>query len=96
MSSLGATGGLAVAEMILYIIYMFIGIFILLKHGKRGYLGWGFFILFCILRIAADGFQISDQIQENKGESISTTGAIVNSIGVSPLLMCISGMLSET
>jgi hypothetical protein len=95
MTSFDAISRLAIAELTLYILYLPIAIFILYRHGKRGILGWTFFIIFIVLRITSASFQISNGIQESNGKPITSTASIINSIGVSPMLMTLSGILSE-
>lgn len=95
MSTFSAVSRLAVAELIIYILFLPIAVFILIRHGRHGAIGWGFLVAFCLLRIIADGLQIDNQIKENNGESIDSTAAIVNSVGISPLLLALSGILSE-
>jgi prolipoprotein diacylglyceryltransferase len=86
---------LAVAELIIYLIVLPIVFFLLLKHGKHGLIGWLFLIAFCILRIVSDGLQINSHVQETHGKPPSVTGSIINSVGVSPLLLAISGIIHE-
>ncbi|KAH7028055.1 uncharacterized protein B0I36DRAFT_433183 [Microdochium trichocladiopsis] len=80
---------LAIAELVIYIILLFVIGYVLLRHGRPGWDAWGFLAVFCILRIVAAGYQLSDQ------QGISTTGAIINAIGVSGLLLGCSGVVLE-
>jgi hypothetical protein len=93
--TLNSGSRLAIAELVIYIILTPVVFYLFARHGKHGLVGWIFLLAFCILRIVADGLQISDGIKQSKGESYSATGAIINSVGVSPLLLAISGLLSE-
>jgi hypothetical protein len=81
-----ASGRLAIAELVIYIILLPIAVYILVRHGKPGYTGWGFFLVFCTLRIVSSGLGINDT---------STTGGIINSVGISALLLAISGVIHE-
>jgi hypothetical protein len=83
---INASGRLAIAELIIYIILLPVAFYILVRHGKPGYTGWGFFLLFCTLRIVSSGLGINDT---------STTSGIVNSVGISALLLAISGIIHE-
>jgi prolipoprotein diacylglyceryltransferase len=87
--SLNAITRLAIAELIIYLILLPIVIFILIKHGRRGFEGWGFLIVFCVLRLTSSGIQIGDS------NSTSTTGAIINSVGISAILLALSGVIHE-
>lgn len=62
---------------VLYLIY---------SHGRRGFLGWGFLLVFCILRLTGAGMAIS-----NSGPSAQ----IISSIGLSPMLLSLDGILHE-
>ena len=92
---LDSTTNLAIAELVIYIVLLPTVFFILIKHGKHGLFGWLFLIAFCILRIVADGLQINNHVQESHGKAPSVTAAIVNSVGVFPLLLAISGIIHE-
>jgi len=83
---LNADSRLAIAELVIYIVFFVTGLYMLIRHGKPGYLGWGYFLLFCILRLTSSGLQVN---------STTVTGAIINSVGVSALLLTISGVLHE-
>jgi prolipoprotein diacylglyceryltransferase len=87
--SLNAITRLAIPELTLYILLLSIVIFILIKHGKRGLVGWAFLTIFCVLRLTSSGVQIGDR------NSNSTTGAIINSVGISAILIAIGGLIHE-
>ncbi|KAF2667841.1 hypothetical protein BT63DRAFT_441400 [Microthyrium microscopicum] len=95
MGGFDATTDLAIAELVIYILLLPVFIFVLARHGKHGIIGWLFLALFAVLRIIADGFQIDDRIKQNKGEQVSSTGAIINSVGVSPLLIALASIVCE-
>ncbi len=80
---------LAIAELALYIVILPVVIYILIRHGKHGIDGWGFLAVFCVLRLTSSGIQVGSK----NGASI--TGAIINSIGVSGLLLAFAGILHE-
>jgi prolipoprotein diacylglyceryltransferase len=86
LAMLNASGRLAIAELIIYIIIFPIAVYILVRHGKPGYIGWGFFLVFCTLRIVSSGLGVNDT---------STIGGIINSVGISALLLAISGVIHE-
>jgi hypothetical protein len=95
MAPLDPITQLSIAELAIYVVLVPAVIYILLRHGKPGYLGWGFLIVFCGLRLAADGIQISNHDKAAKGEPVSNAGAIVNAIGISGLLYTLSGIIHE-
>ncbi|KAL6790918.1 hypothetical protein J3E68DRAFT_411628 [Trichoderma sp. SZMC 28012] len=82
------TDGLSAAKLAIYLVLVQPALFCLWKHGKTGFLGWLFVQLFCVLRIATGGIGLHGN---QKGEA----AVILNSIGLSPLLLAISGILHE-
>jgi hypothetical protein len=80
---------LAIVELAIFIALVPIVIFILESHGRKGAEVWGFLLVFCILRLTSSGITVGHK------NSISTTGSIINSIGVSGLLLALSGALHE-
>ncbi|KAF2103173.1 hypothetical protein NA57DRAFT_52703 [Rhizodiscina lignyota] len=64
-------------------------IYVLIRHGRRGYSGWGFLLVYCILPVTSSSVQIGDS------NTTSITGAIINSIGIYALLMALSGVIYE-
>lgn len=86
---------LAVAELVIYLILLPIPHYLLFKHGKAGLEAWFFLISFSLLRIVASALQINNWNREKKGESVSDIASIINSVGVSALLICISGLIHE-
>jgi prolipoprotein diacylglyceryltransferase len=95
MAGLDSVTELAIAELVIYLAILPIVFFLLVRHGKRGVFGWIYLIAFCILRIVASGLQINDHVQESHGKPPSVTAAIVNSVGISPLLLAIAGVMHE-
>ena len=89
------TTQLAIAELVIYLLLICLGFFILFKHGKRGLEPWLFYIMFCSLRIIAGGLQINNWNKIQQGKPSSDTASIVNSIGISALLLCSCGVLHE-
>ena len=61
-------------------------LFLLVKHGRPGLLGWGYLFAFCSLRIIGGALSI-------KGSDSAT---IVANIGLSPLLLSAGGILHES
>ncbi|KAL6874436.1 hypothetical protein HDV57DRAFT_523885 [Trichoderma longibrachiatum] len=82
------TDGLSAAKLALYLILIQPALFCLWKHGRTGFLGWFFVQIFSILRIATGGIGLHGNA---KGEA----ALILSSIGLSPLLLGISGILYE-
>ncbi|KAF4947891.1 hypothetical protein FGADI_10051 [Fusarium gaditjirri] len=82
------TDSISAAKLAIYIILLQPALYCLFKHGKTGLIGWLYAQIFCVLRIATGGIGLH--------ETSSSTGSIIlNSIGLSPLLLAASGILHE-
>jgi hypothetical protein len=79
---------LAVLEVAVYIFLVNPATYVLFKHGRKGILGWLAIQSFCFTRIIGNILVLKD------GEK-STAATIVNSIGLSPLLIGTIGILHE-
>lgn len=86
---------LAIAELIIYIFILPLLVYILFRHFKYGFFGWGFLVAFGLLRIVSSALQIDKQHKESEGKPTDYTADIVNSVGVSALLLAISGIIHE-
>lgn len=73
------------AELALYAILAIPVLFVLVKHGRPGLLGWFYLQAFCVLRIVGGGMALSN----------SPSAMIVGNIGLSPLLLGASGIFHE-
>ena len=81
------TNTLSAATCAIYVFLTFPVLYILCKHGRRGFLGWFFLFAFCTLRIISGGMGV-------KGSS-SPAASIISSVGLSPLILAASGILHE-
>lgn len=80
----------ASAVLAIYLVLSLPAVYTAYKHGvqnRLAWLGWGYFILFCILRITGSAMQIADP--ESSG------AAIISSVGLSPLIIGAAGILHE-
>jgi hypothetical protein len=77
----------AIVQLAVYIILLPLILYLLYSHGKRGILGYLYLFLFCTLQIISGGLQIANPT--------STTAAILSSVGLSPLLLGLAGLLHE-
>jgi hypothetical protein len=82
---------LPAAMFIIYFIFLPPTLYCLLKHGKRGILGWFYLQLFCLVRIAGSAAERRIEVTH----STSSAGLILSSIGLSPLLLGTAGILHE-
>lgn len=75
------------AELAIFAILAFPSIFCLIRHLPPGLLGWTYLFLFCTLRIVGGALGIPDPTSQATG--------IVSNIGLSPLLLAVSGIVHE-
>ena len=90
-----STTQLAIAELAIYSLLILLAFYLLFRHGQCGLEAWLFYVIFCSLRIIAGGLQISNWNKIKRGQPSSDTASIVNSIGVSALLLCTCGLVRE-
>ncbi|KAF4962382.1 hypothetical protein FSARC_9548 [Fusarium sarcochroum] len=76
---------LSTAELSIYAILVLPAIYILIKHGKPGLLGWLYLLVFFSLRIIGGGLALAN----------SSAATLVSSIGLSPLVLAAAGILHE-
>ncbi|KAL3298819.1 integral membrane protein [Colletotrichum asianum] len=79
----------SLAVLIIFITLSIPTLFVTFKHGVRGWaiLGWGYLFIFCSLKIIGSGMAL--------GDPESSGATIVSSVGLSPLLLALSGVLHE-
>ncbi|ETI29390.1 hypothetical protein G647_01843 [Cladophialophora carrionii CBS 160.54] len=87
--TLNSTTKLSIAELAIYIVLLQPTLWLLYKHGRSGLMSFLYLIAFEILRVAAAGIQIANRNAAHPTES----GAIVSSIGLSPLLLALAGFV---
>ncbi|KAF8852290.1 hypothetical protein BDZ45DRAFT_678465 [Acephala macrosclerotiorum] len=92
--TLSYRNGVSIAELIVYIPALFVGIWLAVKHGFRRNSGWLYLIIFCLARIIGPCMQLAT-ISSPKSVSLYTGSAILNSIGVSPIELAALGLLSR-
>ena len=85
--------GIAIAQLIYYVPALPVAIFVAVKHGFSRQGGWVFLILLSLLRIIGGATGIAEAISPSTGLFIATI--ITSSIGLSPLLLTMLGMLAR-
>lgn len=80
------TNSLAAATCAIYAALAIPVLFLLVRHGRYGLLGWLFLFSFCSLRIVGNGMAVKNP---------SVTAEIIASVGLSPLLLATAGILHE-
>ncbi|RAH76880.1 hypothetical protein BO86DRAFT_348577 [Aspergillus japonicus CBS 114.51] len=79
--------GLLIAQLALYAPLTLQTLYLLFRHGRPGLLAWFYLLAFCVLRVTGAAMGLHDP---------HNTGAqILSSIGLSPLLLAIDGVLHE-
>lgn len=81
--------GYAAAVLAIYLVLLLPAAYTAYKHGvkARAWIGWGYFMVFCTLRIVGSALQIANPS--------SIGAAIISSVGLSPLTIALSGALFE-
>ncbi len=92
---LGQRGGLAVAILIFYVIELPFAVLVSLRHGFRREAGFVFLALLCVARIIGAAGTIAYLNESNPGVSLITMAGIMSSIGLSPLLLAMLGILGR-
>ncbi|EDP50813.1 integral membrane protein [Aspergillus fumigatus A1163] len=81
------TSGLLIAQLALYAPLTLPTLYLLYRHGHHGLLAWLYLLAFCVLRVTGAAMGLNDP--HNAGSRI------ISSIGLSPLLLSIDGVLHE-
>ncbi|KIJ34914.1 hypothetical protein M422DRAFT_34854 [Sphaerobolus stellatus SS14] len=87
-------GKIAIAEIIFYIPVLLISLGVTFKHGFSRKVGWVLLVIFATIRILGAVLLIITQTQSNPSSGIITTAGIVQSIGLSPLIVATLGFVS--
>lgn len=98
--TLSNTSILSSVELALYAIIVPLALFIAYRHGRHGILGYFYLNISIAVRIAAAISQLVNNNSNNANNNdpaatLSLTTAILSSIGLSPLILAISGILHE-
>ena len=89
---LSNTSILSSVELALYAVLVPLALYIAYRHGRHGILGYFYLNISITVRIAA---AICQLIDNNNATTPSLATAILSSIGLSPLLLAVSGILHE-
>jgi hypothetical protein len=86
--------GIAYSELVVYIPIFLLTAIIIFRHGFQKQLGWIYLTIFCVVRIAGAIFEIKrEQSPTNKTDI--EWAEILQSVGLSPLLMASLGLLKR-
>ncbi|KAI9685199.1 MAG: hypothetical protein M1822_004786 [Bathelium mastoideum] len=79
-------GKLAIAEIVFYVPAGLLAVFVCLRHGFGRSLGWVYLVILALIRIVGNAITIYSETASNPSEDLITTGIILASVGLSPLL----------
>ena len=85
---------LAIAQLAVYIPVLICAIFIIFRHGFNKQVGWRFLGILCLVRIVGSCFEIA-AIHHPDNKTDVKWSAILQSVGVSPLLLTALGLLKR-
>ena len=85
--------GLSVANLVFYIPCLFIAGWVSFRHGFNRQSGWIFILLLALIRIIGSICQIVSE--SSPGESIDEAWIILSSVGLSPLMLAMLGLLAR-
>jgi len=86
-----ADKALDILQLVLYIPLLLLSQYCLVRHGKKGFLGWFFVGGFCVIRLVAAGLKL----HADKTGIQSSSATIVDNIGLSPIILAALGILHE-
>jgi len=86
--------GIAIAEICVYIPVFILTIIVVFRHGFKRQAGWIYLAIFCVVRLAGAGFKIA-QTHNPTSKTDIEWAAILQSIGLSPLLLASLGLLKR-
>ncbi|TGO12357.1 hypothetical protein BTUL_0090g00490 [Botrytis tulipae] len=85
--------GVEIGELIVYIPSFFLSVFLAFRHGFGRSAGWYFLIIFCLARIIGPCMSLA--AISSPSVSLYTGALILQTIGLSPLLLATLGLLSR-
>lgn len=85
---------LAIAQLAVYIPALICAIFIIFRHGFNKQVGWRFLGILCLVRIVGSSFEIA-AIHHPDNKTDVEWSAILQSVGISPLLLTALGLLKR-
>lgn len=85
---------IAIIELCVYIPIFFLAAIVVFRHGFRRQLGWIYLVIFCGVRCAGAGFRLASEANPDN-ETDQEWSFILQSVGLSPLLMATLGLLKR-
>jgi hypothetical protein len=88
------TEHIAIAELVVYIPVALVSVFVVLRHGFHRQLGWIYLSILSGIRIAGGIMEIRSHNNPNNTND-AEWGVILQSVGLSPLLLSSLGLLKR-
>ena len=85
---------IGIAQIAVYLPSLIAAIYVSVRHGFVRQLGWLYLLTFCVIRIAGAVMQILS-VKHPTNRTDATWGAILGSVGLSPLILCSLGLLQR-
>lgn len=86
--------GIAIAELAVYVPVLILTIIVVIRHGFQKQLGWIYLAIFCLIRSVGAGFKIQ-AVHHPTNKTDVEWATILQSVGLSPLLMASMGLLKR-
>jgi hypothetical protein len=84
---------IALVQLIFYIPFLFLSVFVCFRHGFHRSSGWIYTLVLCTIRIVGGACQFKSH--NNPSASLLQTILVLDSVGLSPLLLATLGLLSR-
>ncbi|KAI4175763.1 MAG: hypothetical protein LQ343_001376 [Gyalolechia ehrenbergii] len=91
--TLPSSSRLATAELIFYVLALALSIAVNVRHGFRLQLGWFFLVLLSMVRVVGNSMEIA--AKSKNSINLFVGAAVLNSVGLSPLLLAMTAMLKR-
>lgn len=88
-----ARGGISILELVVYFPSLLLAVFLCVKHGFGRSSGWVFILFLCLIRIIGACCQLATY--SNASVGLFEAVVILDSVGVSPLLLATVGVISR-
>ena len=91
---LNSRGGLAIAVLLYYLVAGPFALYVAIRHGFGRQSGWVLLVVLSIIRILGSILELVVQNQPNN-VNIIIAATVLSSIGLSPLILAMLGMLKR-
>jgi len=90
---LDARGGISLAQLLVYIPILCVSAVLVKRHGFRRQSGWVFLVLLSLVRITGGACHVAAEESSDPSTTLITIFSILESVGLSPLLLATVGFL---